>query len=195
MRLRVIFLSLALCLFALLAWGAENYNTSGRWVSTGAVTIPDGGNSARATSLTLGHSSMTSQSIVTDGGTVTVDGYVQAKMGPIVTLASGALTLNTIHVATAAADYDIPDGACNAAADVGNWVTVIVRDVSEAISITSLDASNVIHAPGVALDAGDELDSSAAATGDGEHITLVCTTAENWNATSSGGVWADGGAT
>lgn len=142
----------------------------------------------------LGDSGNASAEITTDGGTVTVDGYVQGIMGPITALASGALTINSIHLATAAADYDIPDTNCDAAADVGKWVTVIVQDKNEVISVTSDDASNLINIPGTDNGAGDEIDSSGDANnGAGEHITLVCGKAENWYATSMGGTWADGG--
>lgn len=130
--------------------------------------------------------------------TATASGGVGAKV-PVVSLASGALTLNTAHLATAAADYDIPDGACDAAGDVGNWVTVVLEDASTVISITSDDASNVIYVPGLGLDAGDELDSVSTAAHEGQHITLTCLAAEGWYMTggnlltSAGAIaWADG---
>ena len=144
---------------------------------------------------------MTSVTITTDGagGDVVIDGNVLAKV-PVVSLASGALTINTINLATAgAADYDIPDGACNAAADVGNWVTVIIEDDSVVVSITSDDASNAFFVPGLDLTAGNELDSISTAAYEGAHITLVCMAADEWYATSSTTeadgttFWADGG--
>lgn len=125
---------------------------------------------------------------------------------PVVTLASGEMTVNAIHLATAAATYDIPDGACDAAADVGNWVTVVAQDASEVIIISSDDASNIFTVPHLGtLDAGDVLDSVSDATGMGTHITLTCVSAENWYATSLSYIdvdgagntdmaWADGGA-
>lgn len=146
-----------------------------------------------AGTITVGSVDVTSIPVITDGGTVTIDGYVQADAGPFVTLASGALTINTIHLATAAADYDIPATACDASADIGTWITVIVRDISEVISITVDDTSNIMHVTGVALGADDELDSEGAATGDGDHVTLVCMAVDNWYATATAGVWADGG--
>jgi hypothetical protein len=163
-----------------------------------ALTVLPGG----AAALTLGGSSTTSASIVTDGGTVTFDGTIVGRAS-VVSLASGALTLNTVHLATAgAADYDIPDGACDAAADIGNWVTVVLEDASVVVSITSDDASNIISVPGLGLDAGDELDSVSTAAHEGQHITLTCLAAENWymtagnltNATGAAIAWADGGA-
>ncbi len=139
--------------------------------------------------------------IDTAGGNITTGAaHITAQM-PVVSLASGALTLNTIHLATAGgADYDIPDGACNAAADIGNWVTVVLEDASVVVSITSDDASNIFTVPGLgALTAGDELDSVSHTVTEGQSITLTCLTAENWYFT--GGVtmhtdatiaWADG---
>ena len=120
----------------------------------------------------------------------------------VTSLATGTLTLNSVNLATAAAQYDIPDGACDAAADVGNWVTVVIEDDSTVISIDSADASNVIYVPGLDLDAGDELDSVSTAAHEGQHITLTCLAAEGWYATSMSYIsttgviaWADGGAT
>lgn len=174
---------------------------------TGAVTLTCSDDDATcamvydaggAAAITVGSADVTSISLVTDGGTVTVDGTVVGKMS-VVSLASGALTLNTVHLATAAADYDIPDLACDAAADIGNWVTVIIEDASTVISITSDDASNIITVPGLGLGAGDELDSVSTAAHEGQSITLVCITAENWysintDLTSGGAIaWADGG--
>lgn len=190
MRLRVIFLAVALSLVALLAWGAENYNTSGRWVRSGAVTIPDGGNSATTTSLALGHSSMTGVTVVTDGGTVTIDGTVKADVGPFISLATGALTANTVHLATAAATYTLP--ICETA-NIGEWVTVVVRDVSEVVIIAPL-TGDTIHPAGAVLSASHVLDSAGAVTSDGDFVTLVCITADNWYSTAIGGAWVDGGA-
>jgi hypothetical protein len=140
--------------------------------------------------------------IDTAGGNITTGAaHITAQM-PVVSLASGALTLNTIHLATAGgADYDIPDSACDAAADLGNWVTVVLEDASVVVSITSDDASNIFTVPGLgALTAGNELDSVSHTVTEGQSITLTCLTAENWYFT--GGVsmhtdatiaWADGG--
>ena len=163
--------------------------------SAGAITLEATG------AINIGDASATSVPIITDGGTVTIDGYVQGQK-LVVSLASGALTLNAIHLATAGgADYDIPDGACDAAADIGTWVTVVLEDASVVVSITSDDASNIFTVPGLgALTAGDELDSVSHTVTEGQSITLTCLTAENWYFT--GGVsmhtdatiaWADGG--
>jgi hypothetical protein len=160
------------------------------------------GRCASGQACTVGDATVTSFGVVTDGGTVTLDGTVVGRQ-QVVSLASGTLTLNTVHLATAAAQYDIPDGACDAAGDVGNWVTVVLEDASTVISITSLDASNVIYVPGLGLDAGDELDSVSTAAHEGQHITLTCLAAEGWymtggnltNATGAAIAWADGGAT
>lgn len=132
---------------------------------------------------------------ITNGGST---GTITAQL-PVISLASGTLTMNTIHLATAAADYDLPDASCSAAADIGNWVTVVMEDASTVISITVNDASNTIIFPGLGLGADDELDSVSTASNESAHITLVCITAENWYVTAasvvSGGAiaWADGG--
>ena len=116
------------------------------------------------------------------------------------TLASGDLTVNAINLATAPDTYDIPDGACNAAEDIGTWVTVVARDAAEVIIISSADASNVFNVPLLSLDAGDVLDMVSDANGEGGHITLVCLAADQWYSTSlhylaSGAIgWADGDA-
>ncbi len=148
---------------------------------------------------------------MTIGGTINVTGTLEiddtavtasaAELNALdasarfVTLASGALTINKVHLATAAADYDIPATACDATADIGTWITIIVQDKNEAISIQPLDTSNQIFIPGADIDAGHEADSEADANnGAGDHLTLVCVVADKWFATSMGGVWVDGGA-
>ncbi len=165
--------------------------------TTGAGAIILG--SADVTTITLtntgaiavGVAATDSITLVTDGGTATVDGYVQADVGPFITLASGTLTANTIHLATAAADYTVP--AC-VAANVGEWVTIISQDVNEVISLLLADASNTFSISGAIIAAGDEADSEGhTTTGDGEHLTLVCVVAEFWMSTSMGGTWIDGG--
>lgn len=177
--------------------------------STAVFTGADAAGAANTTydttgagAITVGSADVTSVSVTTDGGTVTLDGTVSGRV-PTNSLASGALTVNAINLATAgAADYDIPDGACDAAADVGNWVTVVAEDDSVVVSITSNDASNVIYVPGLDLGAGDELDSVSTAAHEGWSITLTCLAAEGWymtggNLNLAGGAaigWADGGA-
>lgn len=130
---------------------------------------------------------------LSDGSLHTTAAELATPKVNVVSLASGALTVNTVHLATAtAADYDIPIAACDAAGDIGNWITIIVEDDSSTIVITLDDASNIMVVPGLSLSAGDELDSSGSATGNGEHITLTCTSAEVWFATNMFGAWADG---
>lgn len=199
-----------LMLLAAVAWGAENYNTSGRWVNTGTATIPDGGSASQLTTLTvgganvtdlvldvaaagavtIGSADVTSVSVVTDGGTITLDGDVQADVGPFISLASGALTANTIHLATAAADYVLP--ACEAA-NVGEWVTVVVQDISEVVVLQPA-TGDTINPAGAVIDVNHEMDSSGASTGDGDFVTLVCVVADMWFSTAIGGAWVDGGA-
>jgi hypothetical protein len=183
--------------FSFVTDGTETATLTGADAAGASNTIYD---TSGAGTVALGSADVTAATVVTDGGTVTLDGTITARF-PVVSLASGALTLNTIHLATAgAADYDIPDLACDAAGDIGNWVTVVLEDASVVISITSDDASNVIFFPGLDLGAGDELDSVSTASSESFHITLVCLAAEGWYTTStsevSGGAiaWADGGA-
>jgi hypothetical protein len=182
------------------AAGAANttYDTTG----AGAVTL----GSADVTTLSLTNNGVmnvgaattnsvtingaTSITMVTDEGTVTIDGYVQADLGPFITLASGTLTANTIHLATAQATYTIP--TC-VAANIGEWVTVIAQDVNEVLTLDLADASNTISMAGAIVATGDEIDSEGhATTGDGEFITLTCVVAEIWYSTAIGGVWIDG---
>ena len=113
--------------------------------------------------------------------------------GAVVATSAGGedLAVNTITLATAVADYDLPD--CETA-DVGDWVHVIVRDVAETVSVTvANDAANdIILYKGVGtLIAGDELDSPGAIQ---DSVTLVCMVADTWYVTANSGAWTDGGA-
>jgi len=148
-----------------------------------------------AGTVAVGSADVTSVSIVTDGGTVTIDGTIDATVvAPVslVSLASGALTVNKVHIATAEADYDLPD-SCDTA--TGNWVTVVVQDASETVSIGLTDTADTIQVGGLALDADDELDSpTAGATTAGASITLTCLAANTWFSTAAVGTWVDGGA-
>ncbi len=156
---------------------------------------------SNTSAINMGTNNTNQVAVTTDGGVVNIDGYVQAKV-KFTALASGTLTINTVHLATAsAADYDIPSTACDANADRGNWITVIVEDASSTISITVDDTDNVIIVPLLSLGADDELDSVSDANGEGTHITLTCMAVDQWYATSMSylGVgsmamaWADGG--
>lgn len=89
---------------------------------------------------------------------------------------SGAITIivNAINYGTDTGDADIPDGACDSAGDVGNWV-VLISDTADQYSLTSDDASNYfILDDNTALDAGDELDV------DGTMVSVMCVEAEVW---------------
>jgi len=114
----------------------------------------------------------------------------------VVSLASGVLTLNTVHLATAGAtDFDVPDASCSLAAHVGNWFTIVVEDASTVIEIQPLDASNILIVEGLAQSAGEELDSCASGTeNEGCSITMTCLAAEQWYSTARVGTWAVGGA-
>lgn len=144
-----------------------------------------------AGAITIGSADVTSVSVVTDGGTITLDGSTTG-IQPVATSTGGALTVNTITMATAAADYDLPD-SCDSA--TGNWVTLVVADPSETASLTVSAAEDTIEVGGLNLDADDELDSpTAAATSDGSSITVVCAEANIWFSTAIVGTWVDGGA-
>ncbi len=152
--------------------------------------------------ITIGSADVTSITVLSDGlnGSVVIDGSVLAQV-PVASVASGAIAINGITLATASADFDIPDGACSVAADLGNWVTIVMEDASTVISITSDDASNIFTVPGLgALTAGNELDSVSHSVTEGQSITLTCLTTENWYMTSGVSIhtdatiaWADGG--
>ena len=121
---------------------------------------------------------------------ITTTGYINADVGPFISLASGALTANRTHLATAAADYVLP--ACETA-NIGEWVTVIVQDISEVVVLQPA-SGDTINPAGAVIDLDHEMDSSGAATGDGDFVTLVCVIADMWFSTAIGGAWVDGGA-
>lgn len=104
------------------------------------------------------------------------------------TSTGGALAVNSITLATAAGDYDLPD-SCDSA--TFNYVTLMVRDVSETASLTVTDTGDAIVYKGLTLDANDELDSPGAAM---DSVTVVCMEADKWYVTANSGDWTDGGA-
>jgi len=97
----------------------------------------------------------------------------QAK---VTTDTSGAITIavNAVNYGTDTGDADIPATACDAAADVGNWVVLISANKDQ-YSLTSDDASNIfILADNSTLTAGDELDV------DGSMVFVMCIAADYW---------------
>ena len=142
-----------------------------------------------AGSIVVGSADVLAVTVTSDGGSVVLDGTVVAPVA-LVELTDGALTANTVHLATTAADYVLP--ACATA--TGDWVTVIVRDISEVVSLVPA-SGDTIHAPGTTtvLGADDELDSAGSDDDDGDFITLVCAEANDWYATAMGFQWVDGG--
>ena len=97
----------------------------------------------------------------------------QAK---VTTDTSGAITIavNAVNYGTDTGDADIPATACDAAADVGNWVVLISANKDQ-YSLTSDDASNIfILADNSTLTAGDELDV------DGSMVSVMCIAADYW---------------
>lgn len=170
---------LIMSLVALFAFSAQagQPNTSGRCVA--------------GQSCEHGTATTTSFTIQTDGGTVTVDGSVKADAGAFTAISTAAtLTANTNHLASAAATHTLP--ACETA-NIGEWVTVVVRDVSEKVVIAPA-SGDTLHPAGAIIETSHVIDSAAAATSDGDFITFVCATANNWYSTALGGAWVDGGA-
>jgi hypothetical protein len=173
-----------ICVYTAVAF-AGNLNTSGKCPATGS-------------DCELGHSGSTSLAVVTDGGTVTFDGSITADswvdaIERVTTVASGLLSPNRVTVLSAGVDVTIAD--CETGT-VGNWYTAVVRDASETVSISSVDASDIFYVSGLAMDGGDELDSpTAGATTAGASITLVCTQANVYIGIHASGLWVDGGAT
>jgi len=143
-----------------------------------------------AGTIVVGSADVTAVTVTSDGGSVVLDGYIQGDVGPFIALDSGALTANNIHLAGAAGDYVMP--ACETA-NIGEWVTVIVKDVSEVVVLQPASGDTLKPAT-VVIEANHEMDSSGAATGDGDFVTFVCVVADSWYSTGIGGAWIDGGA-
>lgn len=106
--------------------------------------------------------------------------------------ASGDITMivNAVNYGTDTGDADIPDGACDGAEDVFNWV-VLISSAADAYALTSNDASNqfVIAANAAALTAGNELDV------DGTMVCVMCIAPDLWKVTGyMGAIPTDGGA-
>jgi hypothetical protein len=153
-----------------------NLNTSGKCPTAGTCS--------------LGNATNSSFTVVTDGGTVTLDGSVSAK-DKVTSAASGVLSAQRITLLTATADYTLTD--CGTST-LGNWYTLVMRDASETASIIPA-SGDTINYGGITPVADDELDSpTAAATSLGSSITLVCGTANNWFSVNVVGTWVDGGA-
>jgi hypothetical protein len=177
---------IGICALALAA-NAGNLNTSAR--------CP--GVEGRACE--IGHSGSTSFEIVTDGGTVTIDGsittaglWVSAPL-QIVNLTGGALTRNAVNVVSTATEVVISD--CKTSL-VGSWYTIVVRDHNETIEIRSFDSGDTIYYSGITAVAGDELDSpSEDGTTGGSSVTLLCTADDAYHSIATSGLWVDGGAT
>lgn len=143
-----------------------------------------------AGAIIVGSGDVLQVTMTSDGGSVVIDGYVQGDVGPFIALDSGALTANNTHLAGAAGDYVMP--ACETA-NIGEWVTVIVKDVSEVVVLQPA-SGDTLKPAGAVIEADHEMDSSGAATGDGDFVTFVCVVADSWYSTAIGGAWIDGGA-
>jgi len=118
-------------------------------------------------------------------------GYVSGQANTL-TDTSGVITLtvNAVNYGSDTGKANIPTGACDAAADVGNWV-VLISSVADAYQMTSDDESNqfIITANAAALTANNELDV------DGTMVSVMCIAAELWKVTGyMGAIPTDGGA-
>uniref|UniRef100_A0A6M3J1J5 Uncharacterized protein n=1 Tax=viral metagenome TaxID=1070528 RepID=A0A6M3J1J5_9ZZZZ len=122
---------------------------------------------------------------------LTTTGYVSGQANTL-TDTSGVITLtvNAVNYGSDTGKANIPDGACDAAGDVGNWV-VLISSVADAYQMTSDDETNqfIIAANAAALTANDELDV------DGTMVSVMCIAAELWKVTGyMGAIPTDGGA-
>lgn len=150
--------------------------------------------------ITVGASTTDSVSIVTAGGTVTIDGSIVSQVA-VNSLTAGTLVANTINLATASGDYDIPNTFCATAANVGNWITIVIEDDDTDVSITVNDTNNQMFVPGLDLGADDELDNVKTAAHESQNITFTCVATDKLYMTAgvltlstSGTIaWADGG--
>jgi len=177
-------------------FGTINLATDALDLSSGSITnlavggLPDGtiDNGCMADDAIgvadLATDAVTMDAIDADGdfasltGDWTTTGFVSAQAN-VQTDAAGAIaiTVNAVNYGTDSGDADIPDGACNAAADVGNWV-VLISSAADQYSLTSNDASNIFILDDLtALTAGDELDV------DGSMVCVMCIAAEYWKVT------------
>lgn len=118
MRLRVIFLTvLATALFATIGWAARNYSTSGRWIATGDIAMPESD----------AHITPTSWTFSTDGtgdGEFTVpEGSIGADEASIATdtviLCGQADENGTIYLGPATAVYGGDGSASYAVGSAG----------------------------------------------------------------------------
>ncbi len=151
-----------------------------------------------AGAIVIGSADVTTVTVTTDAGSVVLDGSVTGQVA-VLSQTAGAITMNTVTLATAAGDYTIADDVCAVTADIGNWFTLVLEDDSVVVVINPLDAVDTLFIPGVDIAAGDEADSISTAAYEGAHITMVCMAINEWYATSTTTeadgttFWADGG--
>ena len=146
-----------------------------------------------------GDATTTAHTFTSAGGAVVMDGFITAQRS-VVSQTAGSITVNTVTLATAAGDYTIADDLCALTADIGNWFTIIIEDVSTVVKVDPLDASDQLFIAGIDVDPGHEIDSASTGDFDGAHITMVCMAVNQWYATSvtraldGTAFWTDGGA-
>ena len=178
--------------------GVETNTLTLTAATTGTMTIM-GADAAAPSNLTIDTGTSGAITIGSaDVGSVTVLAAGGGFVAPVavVSSASGTMPLNTITLATAGStDHDVPDASCAAAADIGNWFTVVVEDASTVVEIQPLDTSNILIVEGLAQSAGEEVDSCSSGTeNEGCSITFTCLAADQWYATARVGTWQVGGA-
>jgi hypothetical protein len=115
--------------------------------------------------------------------TLSVSEYASA-----VSSTGGALAVNTVTLATSAADYDLPD-ECDTA--TGAWAVLIVKGAIKVQLTVAGHLEDVFKYQGIAtLIAGDELENTSSAEQD--RVTAICMEANTWYVEGIG-TWADGG--
>jgi len=209
---RILILALGFVLITVgLVW-SQQYNTSGQWVGAivrfaasttehlGLGVVGDADANSRFQLFANGTMKWGGGSTVPDvqlsrtGANVVALGIGDTLVGKIrpetAFSGSGALIANKITVVYGDdQDYALP--ICDSYD--GSWVTVILSDASETISLVPL-SGDTIQVGGLNLGADDELDSpTEGATTAGCSITLVCAYTNTWYSTASVCTWVDGG--
>ena len=158
----------------------DGATTAARWFNNDSGTANDGITFGATGQVNLYRSA--ADTLKTD------DAFVSRRS--VVVLAVGTLTLNTSHLATAAADYDLPATGCDLSSDIGNWVTITAQDASETVSLTVNGSEDTLNYTGLTLGANDELHSPG---GLADSVTVTCLKVNNWYSTATAGAWTDGG--
>ena len=124
-------------------------------------------------------------------GTVVVPGALTGLLEGASAAGAHTITTDQAHggfiLVTAVGDVDLPDD-CDSATFAS--VKIVVRDAGETVSVTLANSQeDTIKYPGLALTAGDEIDSPGGAL---DELVLVCAETNTWYANGTAG-WTDGG--